>query len=41
MDEPRIDSKKPKKPRVKKVKAPHEFKIVRAEPGKPIVVSFK
>ena len=31
---------KVKKVRVKKVK-PREFRIVRAEPGKPIIVSFK
>ena len=32
---------KAKKPRVKKEKPPHEFKIIKATPEAPIVVSFK
>lgn len=30
-----------KKVRVKKVKPPHEFKIIKATPEAPIIVSFK
>jgi hypothetical protein len=32
---------KVKKPRAKKAKPPHDFKIVKATPEAPIIVSFK
>jgi len=36
-----VKVKKPRVKKVKKVKPPHEFKIIKATPEAPIVVSFK
>jgi hypothetical protein len=38
---PPVEPPKVKKQRVKKPKPPHEFKIIKATPEAPIIVSFK